>query len=294
MLYSHPYLVANLSLSPLAFQILFCVFIPGRAQQRGNSGGTGESAPLRRRWGWVGGERPGQLDPPSRKVLESLYALVIFWCPLVSFRCPRPPLQCNEVRVGSRGKARKAGPSIACIVLVSSGILWYPLVPSAQCEEVKVGRRRNDMKAWFPISRTSSWQEGSDDHCKHFRRVFSLLKRCSQSSKILCILYFLVSFCICHLLFNKMAAVFVPLLFSFHQKFSCPCCCSLKQQKSLFWDVSYEKREVILRSVEMSGTCVNLLSETKTLAVLCNWKTDIRHILSGGRIGWRILLLATW
>ena len=142
-----------------------------------------------------------------------------------------------------------------------------------------MGRRRNDTRARSPISRTSSWQEGSDDHCKHFRRVFSLLKRCSQSSKILCSLYFLVSFCICHLLFNKMAAVFVPLLFSFRQKFSCPCCCSLKQQKSLFWDVSYEKSEVILRYGKMSGICVNLLSETKTLAILCNWTTAIRVLL---------------
>ena len=120
--------------------------------------------------------------PPISKSSRKFVCSDIFWYPLVSFCCPRPPLQCNEVKMDSRGKARKAGPSIACIVQVSSGILWYPLVPSAQCEEVKVGRRRKDMRARSPIFRTSSWQEGSDDHCKHFHLVFSLLKRCSQSS----------------------------------------------------------------------------------------------------------------
>ena len=118
--------------------------------------------------------------PPISKSSRKFVCSDIFWYPLVSFCCPRPPLQCNEVRMDSRGKARKAGPSIACIVQVSSGILWYPFVPSAQCEEVKVGRRRNDMRARSPIFRKSSWQEGSDDHCKHFHLVFSLLKQCSQ------------------------------------------------------------------------------------------------------------------
>ena len=70
-----------------------------------------------------------------------------------------------------------------------------------------------------------------------------------------------------------------PWFSHFVKKFSCPCCCSLKQQKSLFWDVSYEQSEVILRYGKMSGICVNLLSETKTLAILCNWTTAIRVLL---------------
>ena len=125
--------------------------------------------------------------PPISKSSRKFVCSDIFWYPLVSFCCPRPPLQRNEVRMDSRGKARKAGPSITCIVQVSSCILWYPLISFgtlnvAQCEEVKVGRRRSDMRARSPIFRTSSWQEGSDDHCKHFHLVFRLLKRCSQSS----------------------------------------------------------------------------------------------------------------
>ena len=40
-----------------------------------------------------------------------------------------------------------------------------------------------------------------------------------------------------------------------------------------------KKSEVILRYGKMSGICVNLLSETKTLAILCNWTTAIRVFL---------------